>query len=107
MTVSSVASGQIRVGTLVRNATNTLRVQSGTNRPLPVFVTAIVSGTGGVGTYTLSTTATVASATTLFGSAGARNTLPNAQIVRTGSFYSNAFNGSTIYTLPPTTPPCI
>ena len=107
MTVTSVASGEIKVGTLVRNATNTLKLQSGTNRPLPVFVTAIVSGSGGVGTYTLGTSVTLATSTTLFGSAGARNTLPNAQIVRQGSFFSNAFNGSTIYTLPPTTPPCI
>jgi hypothetical protein len=107
MTVSAVASGAIQVGTLVRNATNTLKIQSGTNRPLPVFVTALGTGTGGVGTYTLGTTVTLGTATTLFGSAGARNTLPNNQTVRQGQFFSNAFNGSTLYTLPPTTPPCI
>ena len=105
MTVSAVASGAIQVGTLVRNATNTLKTQNG--RPLPVFVTALGTGTGGTGTYTLGTSVTLGTATALSGSAGARTTLPNSNIIRSGQFASNAFNGSTIYTLPPTTPPCI
>lgn len=51
LTVTAVASGNLMVGSTL----------FGTNVPTNMTITALGSGTGGVGTYTVSTTATIAS----------------------------------------------
>ena len=107
MTVSAVSSGTLKVGQLIRNSTDTLKADPITGKPLPVFITALVSGSGGAGTYTLSQSITLATATSLSAQFSSRTTVPASNIIRSGTFASNAFNGSTLYTLPPTTPTCI
>ena len=108
MTVSAVASGTLQVGQWIRNAADTLKADPITTKPLAVFITAFVSGSGSTGTYTVSQSITLASATTIYAEGGSRATPPLNHIVRTGNYFSNAYNAAYgTYVLPITSPVCI
>jgi hypothetical protein len=107
LTVTAVASGTLAVGMTITDTTNSFNTWA-TYYKSTVKITALGTGTGGVGDYTVSETATVGSRT-LFGNDGGRALVPNAQIVpyayiNTGS---NALTGTTPVYVPATVTPTI